>query len=303
MAQGGLNSSLRSEGGRLPIAMNFVDSARSPVLTQSQFDLIRTVALQHAGLLFEDYKKYMVYRRVSTRLKALGLETFDAYCNLLKGPEGSGEIPLLLNTLTTNTTDFFRERHHFDHLSAVVLPEIKQQAATSNKRRIRVWSAGCSTGQEAYSIADTVAQHVGPISGWDAKILATDIDTNAIAIARAARYDAKSVEAIPREVRSRMLRTATSGGESVEMSGELRSLITFRPLNLIDAWPMKGPFDAIFCRNVVIYFDKQNQIRLFDRFADMLKDGGYLYIGHSETLFRINDRFRSLGQSIYRKVS
>jgi chemotaxis protein methyltransferase CheR len=272
------------------------------LLSLEQFDLIRRLAMKHAGIALADYKRNMVHRRVSKRLEALGLDNCEEYCALLTGPEGERELQPLINVLTTNKTEFFREKHHFHHLATVATPELLKAKLALGTRRLRIWSAGCSSGEEPYSIAMTLCQSVPDLALWDAKILATDIDTDMVEQGRRAIYDAEDLSSVPLGVRAKFVEPV-GADKRYRIAPSVRSRVVFKPLNLHDPWPMKGPFDVIFCRNVVIYFDKPTQCRLFDRFADILCDGSYLYIGHSESLYNVTERFRSIGQSIYQKIA
>lgn len=270
-------------------------------LSLRNFNLIRKLALEKTGIALAEHKRNMVYRRLSRRVAALGLKDFDDYCALLAGPDAEPEMQHMVNALTTNKTEFFRENHHFEHFASTALPAIVQSGAASSKR-LRIWSAGCSSGQEPYSIAMTLMRAVPDLTDFDARILATDIDTDILGRAERGIYAAAELAAIPPGLRSIFFQPVAGQPNNFRAKPELRGLVAFRPLNLHDAWPMKGSFDAIFCRNVVIYFDKVAQTRLFDRFADLLAPGGFLYIGHSESLFRVTERFRAAGQSIYRKI-
>ncbi len=271
-------------------------------LTEKSFDFIRVLLREQTGITLAGNKRDMVYRRLIKRLRVLGLDSFEAYCDHLSGPDRDAEIRQMKNALTTNLTKFFRERHHFEHLAKVALPPLVERAERCGARRLRIWSAGCSSGEEPHSIAITLCRHMRELDTWDARILATDIDTDMIEAGRAGLYQRRIIEDIPPHLRKRFFLDAGAEGEC-QVTDDARSLITFKPLNLLQTWPMKGPFDVIFCRNVVIYFDKPTQRSLFDRFADILKDDGFLYIGHSESLFNVTDRFRSQGQSIYQKVA
>ena len=270
----------------------------APRMSDGQFDFFRNLAKDHAGIILPDYKRNMVYRRVSKRLSALKLKHFGAYQEFLLAPENTAEIEFFINALTTNKTEFFRENHHFEHLAAVVLPGLVKKQDSS--RKLRIWSAGCSSGQEPYSIAMTLAESLADLARWDAKILATDIDTQMIEHGRRGIYPAAEILPVPMRLREKYIDLQANSGR---MGEALRSLITFNQLNLHGAWPMKGKFDAIFCRNVIIYFDKPSQCELFDRFANLLADGGHLYIGHSESLYKVTERFRSIGQSIYQRIA
>ncbi len=271
-------------------------------LSVGEFNFIRHLAMTHAGIALADYKRNMVYRRVSKRLKALGLQTVAEYCSLLADPTNTSEVQDLINALTTNKTDFFRESHHFDHLAKIAMPKILARLNHAHSRRLRIWSAGCSSGQEPYSIAMTLRDCVPDLAQWDARILATDIDTDILDRASKGVYGGSEISSIPDDLRRKHVASVIGSKGQYRISEDIRSRIAFRPLNLHNIWPMNGMFDVIFCRNVVIYFDKPTQCRLFDRFADIMSTDGYLYVGHSESLYKVSDRFRSIGQSIYQKI-
>lgn len=285
-----------------PAAKRAADDDRDRIaLTTKSYDFIRKLLRDQSGIVLADHKRDLVYRRLIKRLRSLELDSFEAYCELLGSPDGDAEIKLMKNALTTNLTKFFRENHHFEHLANTVLPKVVADDAHVGSRRLRIWSAGCSSGEEPHSIAITLCQHFRGLNSWDARILATDIDTDMIEVGRRGIYEKRSVEGVPPPLRKRFFER--SGDDAFRVSDSARSLITFKPLNLLERWPMKGPFDVIFCRNVVIYFDKPTQRALFDRYADILKDDGFLYVGHSESLYNVTDRFRSLGKSIYQRVA
>jgi chemotaxis protein methyltransferase CheR len=274
-----------------------------PPMSDAQFDFFRGLAKTHAGITLPDYKRNMVYRRVSKRLMKLGLKDFSVYRDVLTGPGATEELVFFINALTTNKTEFFRENHHFEHLSSVALPGLKNQMEKNSDRRLRIWSAGCSSGQEPYSIAMILSESFTDLARWDTKILATDIDTDMVEVGRQGIYPGTEVFSIPTKLRKKYVDPVFGDDQSGRMNYNLRSLITFNHLNLHGPWPLKGRFDAIFCRNVIIYFDKPDQVKLFDRYANLLRDGGYLYIGHSESLYKVTERFRPIGQSIYQKIT
>ncbi|WP_018953820.1 CheR family methyltransferase [Thioalkalivibrio sulfidiphilus] len=265
--------------------------------TDRDFRFIARFIGEHAGIVLSDAKRDLVYGRLQRRLRALGLRRFSDYCELLEQGDGE-ELEHFVNALTTNLTSFFREPHHFEYLQKDLLPRLLRERS---ERRLRIWSAGCSTGEEPYSIAMVVAETVP--EDWDVRILATDLDTNVVATAAAGRYGADRVEGISEARRRRwFLRGKGANQGMVRVRPELQELIRFRPLNLLDPWPMRGAFDIIFCRNVVIYFDKSTQRVLFDRFAGQMRPDGHLFIGHSETLHKVSERFQLLGNTIYRRV-
>ncbi len=261
------------------------------------FATIRDLAYNRTGINLLDSKRELVYSRLSRRLRKLGFSTFDQYCALL-AREGNDEMGEFTNALTTNLTYFFREEHHFDYLQKTVLPELMQRHR--DDRRLRLWSAGCSTGEEPYTLAMVFREVVAPMSNWNARILATDLDSNVIAKGKAGKYKIESLERVSDQRTKRWFRPGSHPGE-VAVNPELREIITFKELNLFHKWPMKGLFDIIFCRNVVIYFDKPTQRGLFDRFADVIAPKGWLFVGHSENLFKVSDRFELIGKSVYQK--
>lgn len=266
-------------------------------LGDRDFKRIVAIVRESTNIHLTDAKRNLVYGRLGRRLRSLGFSNFEDYCALLESPEGEAEREMMINAITTNLTGFFREKHHFDFLEAKILSGLRDSPPPG--RRLRLWSAGCSSGEEPYSIAMTLRAAIPDVDRWDARILATDIDTNMVEHGATGLFDPRRAAAIPDGYRRRF---TLDRGDAVEMSDELRSLIVFKPLNLFEPWPMSGPFDVIFCRNVVIYFDKKDQRILFDRFADILAPGGWLFIGHSESLFRVSDRFKHLGRTIYRKA-
>ena len=268
--------------------------------TEKDFNTVRKLVAEQTGIHLTDAKKDLVYGRLSKRIRNLGLSSFQDYIEFVKNNHEE-ELVNFINAITTNLTSFFRENHHFEYLSKTLLPNIIEK--NEQTRRIRIWSAGCSTGEEPYSIAMTVLETMGHLPNWDIKILATDLDTNVIDKASAGVYAEERITGIDK-VRARRWFLRGQGGKSgyVKVSKELKDIITFRQLNLMNSWPMRGLFDIIFCRNVVIYFDKPTQKILFDRYANILVDNGTLFIGHSETLFKVSTRFKATGNTIYQKM-
>jgi chemotaxis protein methyltransferase CheR len=266
-------------------------------LGDAEFHEIRRIVHRITGIALSDTKKHLVHGRLVRRLRALRLTGFRAYIELIESD--AEELEEFCNAITTNLTAFFREGHHFDYLAGTVLPLLQRRNASS--RRIRIWSAGCSTGEEPYSIAMTVLETVGHLRDWDIRVLATDLDSKVIATASAGVYPLDRFEKMPTPRRERYFERSREGTHLVAGS-ELKRLITFKRLNLIESWPLKGPFDVIFCRNVVIYFDKPTQRVLFDRMAGLQRDGDHLFIGHSESLFNVCDRYELIAQTIHKKV-
>jgi len=265
--------------------------------TRQDFEQLRQLVAEYTGINLSEHKQEMLYSRLSRRLRALNLDSFASYYEYLRQHGGEELIPFV-NAMTTNLTAFFRESHHFEILATDILPQL--MARKQHSRRIRIWSAGCATGEEAYCIA-MIVKEVVPV-GWDVKILATDLDSNVVAKAQRGVYEVAKLEQLSPTRRQRWFRQDRQLGSSqMQISTDLQALITFKTLNLIHSWPMRGPLDVIFCRNVVIYFSKETQQTLFDRFANLLDDEGYLLIGHSESLFQLSQRFHLLRQTIYQK--
>ena len=238
--------------------------------------------------------------RLARRVRALGLPDFASYCDYLQNSGDEAETTELINAVTTNLTAFFRENHHFEYLRDHAIPE-RMQAAGGN-RNISIWSAGCSTGEESYSLAMTVGEMEDKLRGWNVDIAAADIDSNVVATASAGVYRSDRVEGLPKSrLRRWFLKGTGSRAGHVRVKPELRQRIGFGLLNLMQSW-RQDPKDIIFCRNVIIYFDKESKKKLADRFADVIKPGGFLFIGHSESLFKVTDRFELIGKTIYRRI-
>jgi chemotaxis protein methyltransferase CheR len=265
--------------------------------TPAHFDRLRRLSTRHTGIVVADDKFDMFYSRLSRRLRVLGLDSFDTYCDLLESGD-SEEFTHFVNAITTNLTAFFREQHHFEYLADPLLPELVMRNRTS--RRLRVWSAGCSSGEEAYSIAMVMRETVADIDSWDARILATDIDSDVLARAREGIYPIEGTETLGEARRRRWLRRGIGANAGrVRVINALRDMVSFRQLNLMARWPMRGPFDVIFCRNVLIYFDADTKARLVRRITDLLPVGGHLFVGHSESIGQWEERLRLIGKTIY----
>ncbi|MEM7508933.1 MAG: protein-glutamate O-methyltransferase [Pseudomonadota bacterium] len=263
------------------------------ILTEEEFDRVSILADELAGIVLEGHKQQMIQTRLARRVRALDLPDFAAYLDLIEGPHRETELESFINTVTTNLTSFLRENHHFDHLENSVMVGL----AESGAKRVRIWSAGCSTGEEPYSIAMTCLSSPHWRSAWDFRILATDLDTNVLGVAARGQYGAERKAAIPAAL-DRWTQAFETG---FEMRPEAKRLITFRRLNLIENWPVSGPFDAIFCRNVLIYFDPQTKARLVDQFAKLLAPDGILYLGHSESLLGKHPLLSREGKTTYRR--
>jgi chemotaxis protein methyltransferase CheR len=267
-------------------------------LSEPEFDRIRELVREHTGIALADTKRQLVYGRLARRLRALKLSSFSDYIGLLERDE-SAELEEFINAVTTNLTSFFREPHHFEFLGKEMLPEVVKRDVGG--RRLRIWCCATSTGEEPYSIAMVLREAQAMLAGWDVKLLATDLDSNVLGHAKWGVYTRDRFESMSaRRVASFF--EQVSGEDRLSAADQLRDLITFKQLNLMHEWPMKGPFDAIFCRNVIIYFDKDTQRALFERMAGLQRPGDFLFLGHSESLYRISERYELIGRTIYRRL-
>ncbi|SFZ85613.1 MCP methyltransferase, CheR-type [Devosia enhydra] len=267
-------------------------------LSDAEFTRIRARVQREAGISLSEAKRQLVVSRLSRLVRSLGLSGFTAYLDHLDHGAVAEDRQAFINALTTNLTRFFREEHHFDHLVAHVgkLMAHPPRRSADGRPRLRLWSAGCSTGQEPYTMAMALlASHPG-LKSWDFRILATDVDTDVLARAASGRYAASEADGLTPARRAMFL---ADGDGHVRIPQAAHGVVTFKPLNLMDPWPMRGPFDAIFCRNVVIYFDKPTQMALFRRMVPMLVPEGCLYIGHSETLPAGELGLASVGRTIF----
>ena len=252
------------------------------VFTAEDFRNIAQILHSHAGIALNEGKAALVYSRLAKRLRTLGLRSFRDYCALIEGVQGVDERQAMTAALTTNVTRFFREPHHFDHLRDQVMPALAERARSGG--RVRLWSAACSNGQEPYSMAMTVLAVLPEAADLDVRILATDIDPNMVAEGAIGVYPEEALEPAPPVLRNRFFdkEVGPTGQTLLSANSILRDLVSFRELNLIGDWPMRGRFDVIFCRNVVIYFDDATQERVWSRFTPLMNPGATLYIGHSE---------------------
>lgn len=269
-------------------------------LTDKEFARVRARLYSEAGISLSEAKRTLVVSRLGKLVRGLGLESIGAYLDYLERQGDADDQQAFVNALTTNLTRFYREEHHFDHLAGYVGTLIEKPARRSpdGRPRLRIWSAGCSTGQEPYTIALDLSSRFPELRTWDFRILATDIDTSVVMRAQDGVYPDGDLGGLSAE-RLRLFERAGPG--QVRIPKAVRELVAFRPLNLMGAWPMKGPFDAVFCRNVAIYFDKPTQTALFDRLAGIVAPEGYLYIGHSENLSGGAGGFKLVGKTIYRR--
>lgn len=266
-----------------------------PAMTQAEFTRIAERVLAQTGIVLKEHKRQMVYSRMTRRLRALGLTSFTAYLDHLDAATDGGEARAFVNAVTTNLTSFFREDHHFEDFEREVLPHL----IARRDGRLRLWSAGCSSGEEPYTLAMSLLHACRDAPPVDLRILATDIDTDMLDRARAGIYTRERTAKIPRRFSGYLLDGPDA--ETARIAPQVQALITFKELNLIGPWPVRGPFDVIFCRNVLIYFDGRTKAALIDRFADLLTPGGALYLGHSESLLDEHPLLESLGATVYRR--
>jgi chemotaxis protein methyltransferase CheR len=266
-------------------------------VSEAEFTVVCALIKRLSGIALSESKRELVQGRLSRRIRELGLTSCAEYLELLRSGDADEQVAFC-NSLTTNLTSFFREAHHFKYLREQVLAPLAKLPCPGP--RLRIWSAACSTGEEPYSIAMTVAETLQDWKSRDVRILATDIDSDVLQRARGGVYRSAQVTNLsPRRLATHFRRVDS---DAHEVSPDLAGLISFRRLNLMEPFPMRGPIDVIFCRNVVIYFDKETQRHLFARIAELQREEAILFIGHSETLFRVSADYALVGQTIYRRV-
>lgn len=268
----------------------------APTLTQVQFHAVADLARRGAGIDLKPGKEELVRTRLARRLRARGLGDFDAYLDLVRRDDTGDELTELLDALTTNQTDFYREPAHFDYLAREMVPGWSTGSAP-----IRVWSAGCSTGAEAYTIAMELHDRLPAHRFGATRILATDISNTVLARARAGRYPAAELTRLPEGQRRKHFAEVEDGGQ-VRVAPYLMERVAFARLNLMSDWPMRGPFDLVMCRNVMIYFDRPTRAALVERFAALLRTGGHLFVGHAESLTAGPSSLRYVQPAVYRKA-
>ena len=273
------------------------------VLSDRDFHRISGLIHQHCGINLHDGKKELVRARLAKRVRHGCFRSFREYVEYALNDLSGNEFGELVDCLTTNTTSFFREERHFDYLRSTLLPALIAGKGRTGQKRIRAWSAACSSGEEPYSLAITLLEAINDRPGWDVRILATDISSRMLETCQAGLYTKERVRPMLPQQRQKYMGIARIGGETYhEVGAELRSVVRFRHLNLMEPWPFSGPFDFIFCRNVMIYFDKPTQGELIERFRNVLPPGGYLFLGHSESLTGVKHRFSYVQPTIYQKA-
>ena len=264
-------------------------------LTAAQFDRVCTMLRAACGIALKPGKEALVKSRLHKRMRALTLSCFDEYLDRVEAGPEEGELARFVDELTTNKTSFFREHAHFDCLRAELAQMPLQQTG-----QLRLWSAGCSSGEEPYTLGMVLREAIAPIDELDVRILATDISAEVLQTARHGLYPEAALKDVPADLRRRYL-SAHDGVSAI--SDDVRKMVTFVYLNLMGPWPMAGPFDAIFCRNVMIYFNRQTRIRLVARFRQLLRPGGLLFIGHSESLTGMSDGYQYVQPAAYRRAA
>lgn len=266
-------------------------------ISDAAFAAIADLARAEAGLMLPKSKQTMVQSRLRKRLKETNLPSFETYAKFVTSAEGMDERKMMISALTTNVSHFFRENHHFVTLRDEAMPLLVKKARSGQK--IRIWSAGCSSGQEPYSISMLINEHFPELASLDTLILATDIDTKILEKARSGTYVTQQISGIPADLRAKYLKQV--GPDEFQVQPQIKKMIRFNQLNLLSDWPMKTQFDVIFCRNVVIYFDAETQSSLWPRFQRTLSPEGWFFLGHSERVSDAHsDNFVSVGMTAYR---
>lgn len=275
-----------------------------PDMNEAEFSSIRQLVFENTGISLAASKKELVKRRFTPRLKDLGISSFAAYVKHVKNNQ-EREMANFCNAITTNLTSFFRENHHYEFLKDEALPAILRRNELTG-RKIRLWSAGCSTGQEAYCLALTLRDSIPAIDRWDAKILASDLDEKCLEEAKSGVYSQHGLEKMSDDLVAKYFTeidevSKYKNGVLLQAKSELKQMIRFNKLNLMNlSWPMRGKFDVIFCRNVFIYFDKDTQLELVKRFSKLQNPGSYLFLGHSETIANPKAAtYKLIGKTIY----
>lgn len=261
-------------------------------MSDIHFRYLAQLAFDLTGIVLSENKRSMIYGRIMKRMRQLSLTSVDDYCHLLQVNDNN-ETASFINAITTNLTAFFRENYHFKFLNSTAFDEFK---LNNPERKIRIWSAGCSTGQEPYSIAMCTKEL---LPYWDCKILATDLDSEVLCEAKAGMYN--NLQGVPRSFENKYCKHLEASVDQYSLIPEIKDMVLFKQLNLLKSWPIKGPLDAIFCRNVLIYFNDETKRKIIQRFYSLLKPGGYLFLGHSESLQSFSTGFDLLGQTIYQR--
>jgi chemotaxis protein methyltransferase CheR len=276
-------------------------AVRGEELTDALFKKIVRYVYEQSRINLTENKRELVRARLGKVIRTRGFKGYRDYYEYMIRDESGEAVREVLNAISTNLTSFFRENQHFEFLLGELFPKLLREKEKRGESRIRGWSAGSSSGEEVYTIAITLLESLADHGGrWDAKLLATDIDTTMLERGQRGVYDQDRVKTVPPTLlRRHFLRGEGASKGEYRVRSEARRLVSFRHLNLMKPWPFRGPFDFIFCRNVMIYFDRPTQEELVNRFYDVLGPGGHLFIGHSEGLSGIQHRFRYVKPTIY----
>jgi chemotaxis protein methyltransferase CheR len=283
-----------------------MNAVADDILTDAEFTELAEMVYKHCGIDLHEGKRDLVRARLAKLTRVGGYRSAREYLDSVTADTTGEKFTGLIDALSTNLTSFFRENNHFEYLKRTLLPRLMAEKKSCGAQRLRVWSAGCSSGEEPYTLAMVLleATNGGSANGWDVKLLATDISTRVLARAKRGVYDGDRLDSISPELRSKyVLPVQGSSDAEGQMSPLLQSIISFRHLNLMQPWPFKGPFDFIFCRNVMIYFDKPTQEALIARYHQVLAPGGTLFTGHSESLTGVRHAFKYVAPTIYAKTA
>jgi len=271
-------------------------------ISDSEFQKFQELVYQRAGINLHQGKKQLVQARLGKIIRREGLRSFEAYYQQVLKDETGNKLVELLDRISTNHTFFFREQDHLDRLSNLILPDILESEGVKDSNEIRIWSAGCSSGEEPYSIAIQIVEHGNLPPGMHLKILATDLSTKVVTIAEQGVYKAEKLKNVPMNLIRKYFQEGSGKATGYyRVASRIRSLITFRKFNLMDPFPFRKQFDVIFCRNVMIYFDKQIQQQVVDKFYQYVKPGGYFIVGHSESLSGVKHQYKYIMPTIYKK--
>lgn len=287
-------------------AKTILDDINEGAISDRDFNTFRSMIYDEAGISLSEAKRTLVCSRLSKRLRQLGLRTYSDYLQYLETRDPNRtERQVMINCLTTNKTDFFREPHHFDFLTQQLFPKISQAANEGAPRTLRIWSSACSSGEEPYTIAMTILEHFRSVRGWSIEVIASDINTEVIKKAEQGIYSLDRIEGLDSTLKQKyFLRGKGRQAGSCQVVREVRELVSFQQVNLMDAvWPVEGGFDVVFCRNVLIYFNTETQQKLLPRLVDMIKPGGYLMLGHSENLPWLAELMTPIGKTMHQKPS
>lgn len=286
-----------------PANSSIISSSGTIQISEQEFELFRQLIYNKSGINLNPTKRNLLQTRLAKRLRQLKCESFSQYYRYVKNDPAGEELIAMLNAISTNLTKFFREEDHFSFLNNSVLPDLISSKHKNGERHLRAWSAGCSSGEEPYSLGITILTHIETLLTWDLKILATDISTDILGKASEGIYEEEKINVMPKDLLSEFfLKGSGQYNDYYKVKPVLRDIVTFRRLNLIDeTYPFKGRFNFIFCRNVMIYFDKKTQEGIVNRFYNHLEEGGYLFIGHSESLSGVKSSFKYVMPAVYRK--